>query len=257
MAHIEVYVYGAAGSYCAQWLNFTLPYSLYRISRKSDMKQFFLIMHLIQQQKIECICSDRYIDHICSKKERVYFLIFRITCVYYIIRDNRDLQSCHIGQGNDVAIPTPDQSTFRTLGHQAVPRLASSLDWMWHTFTRGFWSKKDSLISVCVQIARQCVEWSTRNVPPRVTTSWSLNNLCLNKISMLFDRTTRQWNSCFLCPSCQLAPPKWAIKKDLVRCTWSEHLNVKMVSKIKITAHRQKIRLSVIGNTRWVNTVTF
>ena len=51
MAHIEVYVYGAADYYCAQWLNFTLPYSLYGIYRKSDMKQIFFIMHFIQQQQ--------------------------------------------------------------------------------------------------------------------------------------------------------------------------------------------------------------
>ena len=47
-----------------------------------------------------------------------------ITCVYYILLDNRDLQSCQDGQGKDVAITTPAQSTLYTLGHQAVPRLA-------------------------------------------------------------------------------------------------------------------------------------
>ena len=39
--------------------------------------------------------------------------------------------------------------------------------------------------------------------------------------------------------------------------TQSEHLNVKMASKIKITAHPQIIRLSVIHHTKWVKTVTF
>ena len=38
-----------------------------------------------------------------------------ITCVYYILLDIRDIQSCQIGQGKDVAITTPAQSTFCTL----------------------------------------------------------------------------------------------------------------------------------------------
>ena len=44
-----------------------------------------------------------------------------ITRGYYIVLDNRDLQSCQVGQGKDVAIATPAQSTLCTLGHQAVP----------------------------------------------------------------------------------------------------------------------------------------
>ena len=61
-----------------------------------------------------------------------------ITCVYYILLDNRDLQSCQVGQGKDMAITTPAQSTLCTLGHQAVPWLASGLDSMWHISTDGF-----------------------------------------------------------------------------------------------------------------------
>ena len=71
-----------------------------------------------------------------------------ITCVYYILLDNRDLQSCQVGQDRDVTITIPAQSTLCTLGHQAVPRLASDLDSMWHISTRGFWSEKNYLISV-------------------------------------------------------------------------------------------------------------
>ena len=160
-----------------------------------------------------------------------------IICVYYILLDNRDSQSCQVGQGKDVAITTPAQSTFCTLGHQAVPKLASGLDSMWHIFTNGFWSEKNSLISVRVQIARQCFQRSTWSVLPRVTTSWGLNTLCLNIISKLFDRTTSQWNYSFLCRNCQLAPPTWAIMRDLARFTRSEHLNVEMALKIKITTH--------------------
>ena len=111
-----------------------------------------------------------------------------ITCVYYILPDNRDLQSCQVGQGKDVAITTPAQSTLCTHSHHAVPRLASGLDSMWHISTNGFWSEKNSLISVLVQIARQCFQRSTWSVLPRVTTSWGLNTLGLNIISKLFDR---------------------------------------------------------------------
>ena len=109
-----------------------------------------------------------------------------IICVYYILLDNRDLQSCQVGQGKDVAITTPAQSTLCALGHQAVPRLASGLDSMWHISTNGFWSEKNSLISVWVQIARQCFQRSTWSVLPRVTTSWGSNTLCLNIISKVF-----------------------------------------------------------------------
>ena len=75
-------------------------------------------------------------------------LYLKITCVYYIQLDNRDLQSCQVDQGKDVAIIAISKSTLCTLGHQAVPRLVSGLDLMWHTSTRGFWSEKKSLISI-------------------------------------------------------------------------------------------------------------
>ena len=77
-----------------------------------------------------------------------------------------------MGQGKGVAINTPAQATLCTLSHQAVPILASGLDSMWHTSTRGFWSKKTSMISVWVQIVRQCFQCSTWNVLPWVTVSW-------------------------------------------------------------------------------------
>ena len=163
-----------------------------------------------------------------------------ITCVCYILLDNRDLQSCQVGQGKDVVITTPAQSTLCTLDHQAVPRLVSGLDSMWHIFTNGFWLEKNSLISVWLQIARQCFQRSTWSVLPRVTTSWGLNTLRLNIISKLFDRTTSQWNYSFLCRNCQPAPPTWAIMRDLARFTQSEHLNVEMALKVKITAHPTK-----------------
>ena len=160
-----------------------------------------------------------------------------ITCDYYILLDNRDLQGCQVGQGKDVAITTPAQSTLCTLGHQAVPRLASGLDSMWHISTNGFWSEKNSLISVWLQIAKQCFQRSTWSVLPRVTTSWGLNTLRPNIILKLLDWPTSQWNCSFLCRNCQLAPPTWAIMRDLAQFTRSEHLNVKMVSKVKIKTH--------------------
>ena len=134
-----------------------------------------------------------------------------------------------------MAITAPAQSTLCTLGHRAVPRLVSGLNVAY--LFKGFWSEKNSLISVSVQIARHCFQRSTWNVLPRVTTSWGLNTLRLNIISKLFDRTKSQWNCNLLYRNCHLAPPTWPIMRDLIRCTRSEHLNVKMVSKIKITAH--------------------
>ena len=180
-----------------------------------------------------------------------------ITCVYYILLDNHDLQSCQVGQGKDVAITTPAQLTLCSLGHQAVPWLAGGLDSMWHISTNGFWSEKNSLISVWLQIARQCFQPSTWSVLPRVTTSWGLNTFRLNIISKLFDRTTIQWNYSFLCGNCQLAPPTWAIMKDSARFTRSGHLNVKLALKSELRPTRWRIKLSIIQNTRWVKTVTF
>ena len=57
-----------------------------------------------------------YNDHICTQKGRG----LEITCFYYILLDTRDLQSCQVGQGKDVAITTPAQSTICTLGYQAA-----------------------------------------------------------------------------------------------------------------------------------------
>ena len=54
-----------------------------------------------------------------------------------------------------MAITTPAQSTLCVLSHQAFPRLASGLDSMWHTSTRGVLIEENSLIWVL--IARQCV----------------------------------------------------------------------------------------------------
>ena len=101
------------------------------------------------------------------------------TCVYYILLDNCYIQSCQNEQGKDVAIATRVQSTLCTLGHRAVSGLTRGLDSMWHTSTRGFWSKKNSLISVGVQIARQCFPHTTWSVLPQVPTRWGLSTLCL------------------------------------------------------------------------------
>ena len=77
------------------------------------------------------------------KRTELIASYLEITCVYYILLDNCDLQSCQVGEGKDVAITTPAQSTPCVLGHQAVPRLASGLDSMWHTSTRGVWIKEE------------------------------------------------------------------------------------------------------------------
>ena len=150
-------------------------------------------MHFIQQRKYNVFTGvDISIIYVPKKTEFVASYV-EITCVFYILLDNRDLQSCQIGQGKDVAFTNPAQSTLCTLGHQAVPRLTNGLDSIWHSFTRDFWSEKNSLISVWVQIARQCFQRSIWKVLPRVTTSWGLNTFRLNIISKLFDRTTSQW----------------------------------------------------------------
>ena len=129
-----------------------------------------------------------------------------ITCVYYILLDNHDLQSCQVGQGKDMAITTPVQSTLRVLGHQAVPRLASGLDSMWPTSTRGgFWSKW-KILWFGLRLLGNVFSTVPGMYSPRVTTSWGLNTLRLNIISKLFDRTTSQWNGRFLCRNSQLAP---------------------------------------------------
>ena len=54
------------------------------------------------------------------KRTEFIALYLEITWVYYIPLNNSDLQSCQAGQGEDVAITTPTQSTLCILGHQAV-----------------------------------------------------------------------------------------------------------------------------------------
>ena len=114
--------------------------------------------------------------------------------------------------------------------------------------------QRRSLWFSSVRKARQICERSTWNVLPWVTTSWSWNTLCLNIISKLFGIITRQWNCSFLCRNRLSA---WTMISDLALRTWGEHLKVEMVWKIKITAHRQRIRSSVVGNTTWVKTFPF
>ena len=98
-------------------------------------------MHFIQQQQKYNVFTgvDISIIYVPQKKMEFIASYLENTCVYYILLDNRDLQSCQVGQGKDVAITTPVQSTLCTCGHQAVPRLASGLDSMWHISTNGFW----------------------------------------------------------------------------------------------------------------------
>ena len=95
-------------------------------------------MYFIQQQQKYNIFTgvDILIIYMYPKRTKFIASYLEITCVYYILLDNCDLQSCQVGQGKDVAITTPAQSTLCVLGHQAVPELASSLDSMWHTSTR-------------------------------------------------------------------------------------------------------------------------
>ena len=77
-------------------------------------------------------------------------LYLEITRVYYIQRDNRDLQSCQVDQGKDVAIIAISKSTLCTLGHQAVPRLVSGLDLIWHTSTRGVLIREEFFDFCCL-----------------------------------------------------------------------------------------------------------
>ena len=107
-------------------------------------------MHFVkkqQQTKIYSVFTEEAILIIYVHPQRTDFIAsyLEITCVHYILLDNRDLPSFQVGQGKDMAITTPAQSTLCILGHQAVPREASGLDSMWHTSTRGSWSK-NSLI---------------------------------------------------------------------------------------------------------------
>ena len=67
-------------------------------------------MHFIQQQQtkaIKGIYRGSYIGHICTTKRTEFIALFlEITCVHYILLDNRDLQSYQVGLGKDVAITT-------------------------------------------------------------------------------------------------------------------------------------------------------
>ena len=114
------------------------------------------IMHFIQQQQKYTVFTGVAILIIYVPQRTEFVTLYlEITCVYYILLDNRDLQSCQVGQGKDVAITTPAQSTFCVLGHQAFPRLASGPVSMWHTSTRGVLIKEE--FSDLVLIARKCV----------------------------------------------------------------------------------------------------
>ena len=125
-----------------------------------------------------------------SKRTKFIASYLEITCIYYILLDNRDLQSCHVGQGKDVAITTPAQSTLCVLGHQAAPRLASGLDSTWHTSTSGVLIKEEfsDLGSDCQALfLAQYLECTASSYY-----KLGLNTLHLNIILKLFDRTTSQ-----------------------------------------------------------------
>ena len=49
--------------------------------------------------------------------KRTEFIVsyLEMTCVFYILLSNRDLQTCQVGQGKGVAITTPAKSTLCTL----------------------------------------------------------------------------------------------------------------------------------------------
>ena len=89
-------------------------------------------MHFIkQQQQYNAFTgADILIIYIYPKRMEFITLYSEITCVYYIQLDIRDLQSCQVDQGKNVAIIAISKSTLCTLGHQAVPRLVSGLDLM-------------------------------------------------------------------------------------------------------------------------------
>ena len=143
-----------------------------------------------------------------------------------------------------MAITTPAQSTICILGLQAVPRLAIGLDSMWHTSTVGGSNQRRIIWFLFgFKLLVNVFSAVPLSVLPRVMASWGLNTRCQNIISKVFDRTTSKWSCSFLCRNCQLVPSMWAIMKNLARCTWNEHLNVKMVSIIKITAHPAKNKI--------------
>ena len=144
-------------------------------------------MHFIkQQQKYNAFTGADILIIYIPKKDGVYYLIFRsylclLHCVYYIQLDNRDLQSCQVTQGKDVAIIAISKSTLCTLGHQAVPRLISGLDLMWHTST--------------ILIGEEFFDFCC------------LGSDCL---------AMKQWNHSFPGQNCPLVPPTWAIMRDII-----------------------------------------
>ena len=182
-----------AGYCCAHATQFyTLIQPLYNI-KEIRLEASRSILHFIQQRKCN-VFTGVYIlwSYLYPKRTGFIASYLEITCVYQILLDNRDLQSCQIGQGKDVAITTPTRSILCTLSHQAVPTLVNGLDSMWHISTRGSDQRTILWFLFWVQIARRCIQRSTWNVLPRVTTSWGLNTLDLNIISKLFDQTTSQ-----------------------------------------------------------------
>ena len=83
-------------------LNFALPYSLYRISRKSETKQNVQLCILLNNNKnITYLQGQTYWSCIYPKRMEFITLYLEITCVYYIELDNRDLQSCQVKGGSD------------------------------------------------------------------------------------------------------------------------------------------------------------
>ena len=65
-------------------------------------------MHFIQQHEYNLFTWVDILLIYVPKKDGVLIASYvEITCVYYILLDYRDLQSCQVGQGKDVAIATP------------------------------------------------------------------------------------------------------------------------------------------------------
>ena len=101
------------------------------------------------------------------KTDGVYCIIFRNYLCHCVLQDNRDLPTCQVGQEKECGhhYPCPINPLHS--------RSSSSPEW--HTSTRGFWSKKNSLIFILVLISRQYFQRTTLNVRPRVTTGWCVN----------------------------------------------------------------------------------
>ena len=106
-----------------------------------------------QQQKYSVFTGVAILIIYVPKKDEVYCLTSKITCVYYILPDNRDSKSCQVGQGKDVAITTlPNQpSAFSVIKQSRDYLLAWTQCGI--PLLGGFWSKTNYLI--WAQIARQ------------------------------------------------------------------------------------------------------